>query len=83
MHVSDRDVGVAAAVRSLFAHYLVVAETFAPVAECVLFWLAFGKETEVGTRSMWRDFTAIIVANLASFAAGEVLNAYHWFGLPL
>ena len=61
--------------------YLVVAETFAPVAECVLFWLAFGKATEVGTRSMWRDFAAIVVANLASFAAGEVLNAYHWFGL--
>ena len=71
----------------LFVHssrsiYLVVAETFAPVAECVLFWLAFGKATEVGTRSMWRDFAAIVVANLASFTAGEVLNAYHWFGLP-
>jgi hypothetical protein len=23
--------------------YLVVAETFAPVAECILFWLAFGE----------------------------------------
>lgn len=61
--------------------YLIVAETFAPVAECVLFWLAFGKETEAGRRSMWRDFAAIVVANLASFAAGEVLNAYHWFGV--
>lgn len=70
----------------LFVHssrsiYLVVAETFAPVTECVLFWLAFGKANEVGTRSMWRDFTAIVVANLASFTAGEVLNAYNWFGL--
>src|SRR5262245_33976741 len=63
------------------ATYLVVAETFAPVAECALFWLAFGSEEEVGTLSMWRDFTAILIANLASFAAGEVLNAYHWFGL--
>src|SRR5712691_1492133 len=27
--------------------YLIVAETFAPVAECVLFWLAFGREEEV------------------------------------
>jgi hypothetical protein len=68
-------------VHSARTTYLIVAETFAPVAECVLFWLAFGKETEVGTRSMWRDFSAIVVANLASFAAGEVLNAYHWFGL--
>jgi hypothetical protein len=61
--------------------YLIVAETFAPVAECVLFWLAFGKEADVATRSMWRDFATIVVANLASFAGGEVLNAYHWFGL--
>ena len=61
--------------------YLVVAETFAPVAECALFWLAFGKTEELGTRSMWRDFFAIIVANLASFGAGEVLNMWGWFGL--
>lgn len=61
--------------------YLLVAETFAPVAECVLFWLAFGKLEEVGTRSMWRDFIAIIVANLASFGIGEVINASEWFGL--
>ena len=60
--------------------YLSVAETLAPVAECVLFWLAFGKGEEVGKPSMWRDFAAIIVANLASFLGGEVLNAYHWFG---
>ena len=68
----------------LFANrplYLVVAETFAPVAECILFWLAFGREEEVGKASMWRDFIAIIVANLASFLGGEVLNAYGWFGL--
>jgi hypothetical protein len=61
--------------------YLVVAETFAPVAECALFWLAFGNREAVGTRSMWRDLMAIIVANLASFAIGEVMNAYLWFGL--
>ena len=30
---------------------------------------------------MWRDFAAIVVANLASFGGGEVLNSYHWFGL--
>jgi hypothetical protein len=70
----------------LFVHssrttYLLVAETFAPVAECVLFWLAFGNEAELNRRSMWRDFGAIVGANLASFTAGEVLNFYHWFGL--
>ncbi|HVS81065.1 MAG TPA: hypothetical protein VHE60_04965 [Pyrinomonadaceae bacterium] len=63
------------------AMYLVVAETFAPVAECVLFWLAYGEAEQVGKASMWRDFIAIIVANLASFLGGEVLNAYGWFGL--
>jgi hypothetical protein len=47
--------------------YLVVAETFAPVAECLLFWLAFGKE------SRWRDFAVIVVANLASFLLGTLV----------
>ena len=63
------------------ALYLLVAETFAPVAECVLFWLAFGKTHEVGKASMWRDFITIIVANLASFGVGEVMNYWGWFGL--
>lgn len=48
------------------ATYLAVAETFAPVAECVLFWLAFGKE------STWRDLIIIVLANLASFLLGEL-----------
>jgi len=61
--------------------FLVVAETFAPVAECVLFWLAFGETSRIGKRSMWRDFGAIVIANLASFLVGEMLNAYNWFGL--
>jgi hypothetical protein len=63
------------------AVYLIMAETFAPVAECVLFWLAYGEAEQFGKASMWRDFAAIIVANLASFLGGEVLNAYGWFGL--
>jgi hypothetical protein len=61
--------------------YLSVAETFAPVAECVLFWLAYGKSEEFGKRSMWQDFATIVIANLASFLGGEVLNTYGWFGL--
>ena len=47
--------------------YLVVAETFAPVAECLLFWAAFGKETK------WRDFAVIVLANLASFLLGTLI----------
>ena len=48
------------------AFYLLVAETFAPVAECLLFWLAVGREAR------WRDFAAIVIANVASFLLGEV-----------
>lgn len=61
--------------------YLLVAETFAPVAECALFWLAFGEGEYLGRPGMWRDFGAIIIANLASFGIGEVMNAWQWFGL--
>jgi hypothetical protein len=57
--------------------YLIIAETFAPLAECLLFWLAFGQAG--GTQR--RDFVAIVLANLASFAFGEVLGLYGWFGL--
>jgi hypothetical protein len=57
--------------------YLWVAETFAPVAECVLFWLAFGAASEWGRRSIWRDFGTITAANLASFLMGEAW--YRWF----
>ena len=53
------------------AMFLLVAEIFAPVAECLLFWLAVGKE------SRRRDFAVIVIANLASFLAGEILNAWN------
>ena len=61
--------------------YLTVAETFAPIAECALFWLAYGSKQELGRRSMWQDFATIVVANLASFIGGELMNARGWFGL--
>jgi hypothetical protein len=62
------------------ATFLLVAETFAPAAECVLFWLAFGSRSEMRS-SMWRDFAVIVLANLASFGAGELLNRWEWFGI--
>lgn len=61
--------------------YLLVAESFAPIAECALFWLAFGKREDLGSRGMWRDFAAIVVANLMSFGLGEILTAWKWFGM--
>lgn len=54
--------------------YLLVAETFAPAAECALFWLAFGARAERWRYSMWRDFYTIVWANLLSFAVGEAFS---------
>jgi hypothetical protein len=58
-----------------------VAETFAPVAECALFLFSFGEREHLGRLCMWRDFGAIIIANMASFGIGEAMNAWQWFGL--
>ncbi|MFL6333171.1 MAG: hypothetical protein ACJ754_07485 [Pyrinomonadaceae bacterium] len=59
--------------------YLAVAETFAPAAECALFYLAFGGKGGDGVN--WRDMAAIVAANLLSFLAGELMSAYGWFGV--
>ena len=59
--------------------YLLAAEVFAPVMECLLFWMAFGSKDS--TKTFWRDFVVIVIANLASFAAGEVLNHWQWLGI--
>jgi hypothetical protein len=54
--------------------YLLVAETFAPVAECALFWMAFGTWADLGKRPWMRDMAAVVLANLASFGGGELLR---------
>lgn len=48
--------------------YLAVAETFAPVAECLLFRAAFPIPTSRGAAI--RDMAAIVAANVASFVIG-------------
>jgi hypothetical protein len=53
--------------------YLLVAEIFAPVAECVIFWFAFIRPLPPERRATLRDWLAITVANLASFGIGEVV----------
>ncbi len=60
--------------------YLLVAETFAPVAECALFWLVFRDRLGAGLRPKLRSFIVITLANLLSFAFGELLNSTRWFG---
>jgi hypothetical protein len=59
--------------------YLLVAETFAPAAECALFWFAFVRRLPANKRATLRDFAAIVLANLASFGLGEVVNHYRGF----
>lgn len=61
--------------------YLSVAETFAPVAECLIFWLAFRRRGILERADWLQCFAAIVIANLASFGFGEILNYYRWFGL--
>jgi hypothetical protein len=63
------------------AGYLFVAETFAPVGECALFWLAYRKHETLTIDDWIQCLLVIVIANLASFGAGEVLNYYAWFGL--
>lgn len=61
--------------------YLLVAETFAPVAECALFWFVFRGQMENNLKTKLRNFGVITLANLLSFGAGEILNSVGWFGL--
>jgi len=48
--------------------YVAAAETFAPVAECLLFRAAF--PIPVCRAAAIRDMTAIVAANVASFVTG-------------
>ncbi len=61
--------------------YLIVAEIFAPVGECFFFWLAFLSKDLLESNDWIRSFIAIVIANLASFGIGEIINYYQWFGL--
>lgn len=61
--------------------YLLVAETFAPVAECALFWFAFIRGRAPNRKATYRDLAAITLANLCSFGLGEVMHAtggFNW-----
>lgn len=56
--------------------YLLVAETFAPLAEVMLFWLAFNRWLPRDPLATGRDTLAIVVANLCSFGLGELLRSF-------
>ena len=61
-----------------YVSYLAIGETWVPLAECALFWMAFGKSEEWLKPSMWRDLAAVTVANLASFGIGLLLERVGW-----
>ncbi len=54
--------------------YLLVAETFAPAAECLIFLTAFVRGLPPARGQTLRDMAAIVLANLASFGVGELLT---------
>ena len=63
--------------------YLTVAEIFAPLAECLLFWLAFYQGQKNGsaplaTNTFLRDMLAITAANLVSFLVGGTALQLIW-----
>lgn len=58
--------------------YLAIAETFAPGAECLLFYFAYVKPLAPDRTATLRDLAAIVAANLASFLAGEL----YWYLYP-
>jgi hypothetical protein len=59
--------------------YLLVAETFAPLAECMIFWFAFVRGLPPDRWATIRDLMAITLANLCSFGMGEVIYALGWY----
>ena len=59
--------------------YLAVGETLVPIAECALFWLAFGSRAALWKRSMWQDLITITIANLTSLGIGEGLIYLGWW----
>jgi hypothetical protein len=63
-----------------WARYLTVAEIFAPLAECSLFWVTFIKDRPPpDRRATARDLAAVVLANLLSFGTGEALRAMEWW----
>ncbi|MFT7642742.1 MAG: hypothetical protein ACI9G1_004500 [Pirellulaceae bacterium] len=58
-----------------YGWYLLVAETFAPLAECCLFAAVY-QTAEMKRSERVRDYAAIVSANLASFLIGHAYNVW-------
>jgi hypothetical protein len=66
---------------SLGWKYLLLAETFAPLSECLLFAAAFYSRGDPTPANRVQDMIAITLANLASFGFGELAVWLHWVWL--
>ena len=55
-----------------YTAYIVIAEVFAPVAECLIFLAAYADKTTTW-REIIRDCAAIVAANLLSYIGGGYL----------
>jgi len=47
----------------------------------LIFWMVFGRGLKLNRVETIQSWVTIVIANLASFGIGEILNAYRWFGL--
>lgn len=54
-----------------YTTYVTIAELFAPLAECLIFWLAYDRNAL--HRNVARDMVAIVAANLTSWLVGSWL----------
>jgi hypothetical protein len=58
----------------LLPNDLIVSEIFAPVSECILFWLAFIRGRPRDLSATIQDMVVVVLANLTSFEVGEFLH---------
>jgi hypothetical protein len=58
--------------------YLLAAEAFAIGYECWAFARVYHRITKLDRFQKERDFAAIVLANLASFSAGELYYRFFW-----
>jgi hypothetical protein len=57
--------------------YALVGETLVPLAECLLFWVAFIQHRQLPRRVVVRDMAAIVLANLVSYGLPELYYLFY------
>ncbi|MBZ0188331.1 MAG: hypothetical protein K8F91_18925, partial [Candidatus Obscuribacterales bacterium] len=56
--------------------YILIAESFAPIFECFLFWLVYYKFKGADKSGLLRDMSTIVIANFFSYGMGLVLESF-------